>query len=297
MATWDTLRVIAAASAAGTTSGGLAGPQSVAWKINREIVLLAGWGRAVLMQFAHPLVAAGIADHSVFIGSPKLRRQRLVQTVNAMLALTFGSGAQVERAARGINAIHDRVQGRLGETTGVHAEGTRYSAHDPELVRWVHATLMDSFPLTHRLFVGPLSDDEVERYYQEAAGLEPLLGIPDGFLPRSRASVRDYMDSMAATGQLEVGPTARRLAHELLHPHVPILLYPIIGPLLWIARLPATGTLPPEIRAAYGFRWTRGHALALNAVSWLSRWIVPRLPGVVRHWAMARAAATRAERS
>ena len=78
--------MIAAASAPETKSGGLAGPQSVAWKINREIVLLAGWGRAVLMQFAHPLVAAGIADHSVFIGNPELRRQRLVQTVDSMLA-------------------------------------------------------------------------------------------------------------------------------------------------------------------------------------------------------------------
>jgi len=289
--------VIGEAPAPETRSGGLAGPQSVAWKINREIVLLAGWGRAVLMQFTHPLVAAGIGDHSVFISNPKLRRQRLVQTVDAMLALTFGSSAQTERAARGINAIHDHVQGRLSETTGAYAEGTRYSAHDPELLRWVHVTLMDSFPLTHRLFVGPLSDGEVERYIQEAAGLESLLGIPIGFLPRSRATVREYLDGMSAAGQVEVSPTARRLAYELLHPHVPILLYPIVEPLLWIARLPAVGTLPPEIRAAYGFRWTRGHTIALNAVSWLSRRIVSRLPGVVRHWPMARTAATRAARS
>ncbi|MFM8535179.1 MAG: hypothetical protein ACKOEC_16580 [Acidimicrobiia bacterium] len=30
------------------------GPDSVTWKVNREIVVVAGWGRAILMQLAHP---------------------------------------------------------------------------------------------------------------------------------------------------------------------------------------------------------------------------------------------------
>ena len=33
--------------------------------LQREIVLLA-WGPAILLQFAHPLVARGVADHSAF---------------------------------------------------------------------------------------------------------------------------------------------------------------------------------------------------------------------------------------
>ena len=272
----------------------LAGPGSVAWTINREIVLLLGWGRAVLMQLAHPLVAAGVAQHSVFVREPALRRRRLLQTIDAMLALTFGTADEVQRAAAGINAIHDRVNGELTHTTGAFPAGTYYSAHDPELLRWVHATLLDSFPLTHRLFVGPLSHEEVERYYREAAGLEPLLGVPDGFFPRSGAEVTAYMHRMQTEGAIRVGEDARRMARDLLTPTLPWHLGRLLSPALWLARLPAIGLLPPEIRSDYGFRWTRADALALRALSVVARLIVPRLPPLLRYWPVARRTALRA---
>jgi uncharacterized protein (DUF2236 family) len=263
------------------------------------MVLLLGWGRAILMQFAHPLVAAGVAQHSLFVKSPALRRQRLLQTVNAMLALTFGTREEAERAAAGINAIHDRVHGRLDETTGRFASGTQYSAHDPELLRWVHATLMDSFPLTYRRLVGPLPDGEIERYYCEASGLEPLLGIPTGFVPQGTDALRDYMEGMTASGAIQVGSTARALARELLDPPLrswPPVLWPlatVYRVALWWARLPAVGLLPGDVRAAYGFRWTRGHRLALDLLCAVSRLVVPRLPGVLRYWPAARRARRR----
>ncbi|HET7769808.1 MAG TPA: oxygenase MpaB family protein [Chloroflexota bacterium] len=271
----------------------LAGPESVAWTINREIVLLLGWGRAVLLQLAHPLVAAGVAHHSIFVKDPSQRRRRLLQTIDAMLALTFGTGDEVHRAAAGINAIHDRVHGQLDHTAGAFEAGTSYSAHDPELLRWVHATLMDSFPLTHRLFVGPLSDEDVERYYREASGLEPLLGVPDGFFPRSRGALSHYMAEMHARGAIRVGPDARRLAHDLLTPTLPWQMGRLLAPILWLARLPAIGLLPPEVRADYGLRWTRADALGLRLISAASRSIVPLLPSVLRHWPVARRAARR----
>jgi uncharacterized protein (DUF2236 family) len=266
----------------------------VAWTINREIILLLGWGRAVLMQLAHPLVAAGVAQHSVFVKDPAQRRRRLLQTIDAMLALTFGSGQEVRHAAQGINAIHDRVHGHLETTTGAFQAGTTYSAHDPELLRWVHATLLDSFPLTHRRFVGSLSDDEVERYYREAAGLEPLLGVPEGYFPRSQAELTRYMDEMHDRDAIRVGPDARRIAHELLTPTLPWQMGRLLAPILWLARLPAIGLLPPEIRADYGFRWSRADALALGVLSRISRVVVPLVPGLLRHWPVARRAARRA---
>ena len=39
-------------------------PDSMIWRVDREMVLLLGGGRALLMQLAHPKVAAGVADHS-----------------------------------------------------------------------------------------------------------------------------------------------------------------------------------------------------------------------------------------
>ena len=96
----------------------------VGWKLSSETVILLGWGPAILMQLAHPLVAAGVADHSIFLARPDQRLRRFQQTVAAMLALTFGTDEEVTQAARGITAIHDRVHGRLREEAGPFPAGT-----------------------------------------------------------------------------------------------------------------------------------------------------------------------------
>ena len=133
------------------------GPGSVSWRINREIVLVAAWGRAILLQLAHPLVAAGVGDHSRFRDSFAAGVRRLRSTVRAMLSLTFGDDDEVVTAAARINAIHDSVTGRLEAASGRFARGDTYSAHDPELLRWVHATLLDSILVVFQLLVGPLT--------------------------------------------------------------------------------------------------------------------------------------------
>ena len=149
-----------------------AGPDSITWRINREMIVVAGWGRAILLQLAHPAVATAVHHHSSFRGSLFSSFRRLHSTVGAMLWLTFGDDEQMITAAAGINAIHDRVRGRTGEPPGAE-----YSAHDPDLQRWVHATLLESIPLTYELLVGPLTPRERDRYCTEAAIMEPLLGI------------------------------------------------------------------------------------------------------------------------
>src|SRR5918993_1307180 len=90
-----------------------AGPGSITWKVNREMVVVAGWGRGILLQLAHPAVAAGVHDHSHFRGSLRSSFRRLHSTVGAMLSITFGDTEEMISAAAGINAIHDRVQGRV----------------------------------------------------------------------------------------------------------------------------------------------------------------------------------------
>src|SRR5262249_44359694 len=130
---------------------------SVAWKLHREVVLLGGWGRAILLQVAHPLVARGVAEHTSFTNGRGEAFRRLQRTLHAMLALTFGSPEEAESVAKIINGIHDRVHGTLPVAAGSFPAGARYSAHDPALLAWVHATLVDSFLLTYELFVGPLT--------------------------------------------------------------------------------------------------------------------------------------------
>ena len=126
---------------------------SITWRVNAERIVLLGWARAILLQLAHPLVAAGVFDHSGFRGTPYAAASRLYHTVHAMLSLTFGDEAARQRTIEGIRAIHRRVNGVLQETTGPYAAGTRYSAEDPALVLWVHTTLIESVLMVYEKLV------------------------------------------------------------------------------------------------------------------------------------------------
>jgi uncharacterized protein (DUF2236 family) len=261
----------------------------IAWRIHRERVLLAGWGRAILLQIAHPMVAQGVADHSAFTTEPWGWLRRLDRTLRSMLALTFGSEAEVAAAASRINAIHDRVHGRLGAAAGGAPAGAGYSAHDPALLTWVHATLLDSFLLAYRLFVGPLDRPDGDRYCAEASGIEPLLGIPPGRLPRTEARLQEYLETTLASGAIEVTATARRLSWEVLAPPGP----GVMKPAFWLAALPAVGLLPADVRAAYGLPWSRRRQRALLALAAVSRRALPVTPPGLRYWSDARRAERR----
>ena len=267
---------------------GIAG-RGVAWTIHRERVLLAGWGRAILLQIAHPMVARGVAEHSAFTTEPWGRLRRLHRTLRSMLALTFGPAEEASAAASRINAIHDRVHGRLGEPAGGAPAGAGYTAHDPALLTWVHATLLDSFLLAYRLFVGPISPAAADRYCGEASGIEMHLGIPAGHLPRTEAHLHDYLETMLASGAIEVTDTARGLSREILAPSASRVL----GPALWLAALPTVGLLPPTVRAAYGLSWDRRRERALRVLAAVTRRALPLAPPALRYWAVARRAERR----
>ena len=125
-------------------------------------MILSPLGRPVLLHLSpHPCRRR--ADHSSFAQSP-LDLSRLRSTVGAMLSLTFGDTEQMIATAAGIMSIHDRVRGRVGDG----AAAGNYSAHDADLQRWVHATLLESSLLTYELLVGPLTRGERDRYCAEA---------------------------------------------------------------------------------------------------------------------------------
>lgn len=255
------------------------GPDSVTWQINREIVVVAGWGRAILMQLAHPAVAAGVHHHSSFRGRLGSGFRRLQSTIGAMLAITFGDEERMIAAAAGINTIHDRVRGPVQDGGG----GT-YSAHDPSLQRWVHATLLDSIPVTYELLVGALSSRDRDRYCAESSIMEPLLGMPAGSLPRDAASLDAYLSEMLTGRQLVVTGTSRALARAVLFPPKWWMAWPAFRPV----QLLTIGTLPPPLRDAYGFEWRERDARALTRWVTAIRTAARLLPSFARWWPMAR---------
>lgn len=250
-----------------------AGPGSVSWEVNRSTLVLAGWGPAILLQLAHPLIAAGVAQHSQFRGSLRNGLRRFWATVSAMRAITFGTDDDAVDAAARIAAVHDRVGGQLPEAVGAHQAGARYSAHDQDLQRWVHHTLLFAIPSTYALVVGPLSDADRDRYCAEAAIMEPLMGLPEGSLPRTWADVQRAVDAMVQGAGLAISDDSRALARAVLYPPRWWLLFPLFRPV----QLLTVGLLPAPLRVAYGFTWTHRQARALarwTAVARvLGRWV------------------------
>jgi uncharacterized protein (DUF2236 family) len=224
---------------------------SVAARVNAERVSLLAWSRAILLQLAHPLVAAGIDDHSTFRASRVAAAGRLHHTVRAMLSLTFGSDAAREATLATINGIHRRVNGTLREAAGPFPAGTRYSAEDPALLLWVHATLVESIPLVYERVVRPLSIDERDEYCREAAWLPGALGAPVG-APLTWSELQDYVARMHESGVLVVSGQARELARAVMAPPLATLIWPAA----YLNRLITVGLLPSGTRTQYGYRWS-----------------------------------------
>ncbi len=256
---------------------------TVLQRVNRERVVLLGWGAAILMQLAHPRVAAGVAQHSRFLDTPTARFQRLSRTIRVMQALNFGTPAEVARAARLVNTIHGRVTGTTESPAPGCPAGTPYQALDPQLLLWVLASLLYALPRAYELFVGPLSAEERDQFMRDARPLGVLLGTPESIMPRNSAELDRYLEDMLAGGEIAVGETGRRLVRELLRPAWPWFARPLI----WLSALPAVGLLPPSIRRAYGLPWTARHRVALGALAWRCRCLIRRAPRTWRFWPAA----------
>jgi len=264
-------------------SGPLAG--SIGRKINRETVVLLGWGRAILLQLAHPLVAAGVADYSHFDQGAGGYIRRVRQTVGGMLTITFGSPDEARGVVERINQIHRHVHGTLRAPVGPFAAGTPYSATDPQLLSWVHATLVDSMVLVYEQLVAPLTTAEKDSYCVEAAETGRVLGIPDALLPQRFVDLQRYLEQMYASGAITVGADARALAGALLSPP----LGPAAVPLFRLTKLVTVGLLPADIRRGYGFTWATRRERAFRATMGLLRRLRWMLPSVLREWPAARA--------
>lgn len=259
---------------------GLFGPGSLAWRINAESVLLLGGGRALLMQVAHPLVAAGVVDHSDFSENPF---GRLWRTVDAALTVVFGDAEQWRSAVDRVNGIHAHVHGER--------DGVRYSALEPELLLWVHATLVDSSLAAYERFVRPVPLEIRERYYLQMRRMGTAFGVPEDLHPPTYPDFRDYV--VRTTSELRIGQECRRTARRVLSPPTPLVLLPagLLSGLLTV------GLLPPRIRSGLGLRWNHGTERAFVAAAAAVRTTLPLLPDRVRRWPHAREADRRMRRA
>jgi uncharacterized protein (DUF2236 family) len=259
-------------------------PDSAIWWISREWVLMLGGGRALLLQAAHPLALAGVMEHSDYEANPWARLER---TMYAVWTAVYGEPEAAERAGRRVRAIHEKVHGRLKRRMGPFPAGTPYDARDPELLMWVHGTLVDTALLMYRTYVRPLSLDEQEAYYQDMKVLARLFGTPDEAIPDTYADFVAWWRTMLDSERICVTPDARQLVRTVLRPPLPAVARPA-----WeVVNFATAGFLPKKLRQGYGFTWTPAHrALLAASAETVKRSVLPLLPDLVRALPGARSA-------
>jgi uncharacterized protein (DUF2236 family) len=223
---------------------------------NTPITPFLGGGTAVLLQVAHPLVAAGVVQHSDYRND---LWSRLARTLRALYLVTYGTKAEAEHAGAAVRAVHAHVRGETAEPLGRFPAGTPYSAHDPGLQLWVHATLVAASLAAYQRFVRRLSRAEQDSYYREMALVAELFGTPRNVIPPTLADFRDYFFELVESDTITVTTPAREVAEVVLSAPLPVPLRLLVP----AHRLATAGLLPARLRAEYGLRWNPGRALAL----------------------------------
>jgi uncharacterized protein (DUF2236 family) len=239
---------------------------SVARRLNRESFLLFGGTAALLLQVAHPLVAAGVSEHSDFRRNPF---GRLVRTLNTTLSIVFGTTPQAHAGLARIDRRHVPVRGAT-------SEGRAYDARDPKLVVWVQATLVLTSLRLYELVMGRLTDADRDSYWAEARFFAAQLGATEAVLPRTYVDLLRYERVMLAT---EVVPDANAVAvaRDVLRP-----MRWLPAPLYWMSDAFTTGLLPPSLRLAFGLPWGVRERLWFRFLIVALRRVVPLLPERVR---------------
>ena len=259
---------------AGDPQAGLFGPGSALWRVNREAALFLGSGRALLLQLAHPQVAAAIAAHSDALADPFGRFHRTFGTVYAMV---FGTRARALGTARRLHRIHAGITGRMPYDLGGFAAGSEYRANEAAALRWVWATLVDTALLAHDLVLPPPSQAERVQHYEENLRLGRLFGLLPGDLPPDPAAFAAYVADMVGGDVLAVGPEARRIGLGLVSAPKPWLPLP-----RWFRDL-TSHTLPPRLREAYGLPYGPAERRRAERAIRRLRRLYPLLPRRLRH--------------
>jgi uncharacterized protein (DUF2236 family) len=238
--------------------------------VNREWLISLAGPRAVLLELAHPGVAAGVARHSNYQGDPF---GRLYRTMKTMTEISFGTESEMRAALAHFHKCHARVRGEIVSSVSSECP-MHYDARDPALQFWVLATLADSVLLVYERFVAPLSRGERHDYYNDCVKLARILGIPQTAMPVTFSEFTGYMNEMVSGEALKVTEEARKVVGALYAPTVR-------GHATRRFSFPSIGMLPPRLRDEFGFTWTQANERRLEQLASVSRrarkWVPHRI--------------------
>lgn len=273
---------------------GLFGPGSVTWKVHEEPILIVAGLRSLYLQALHPRAMAGVAQNSNYRTDAW---GRLVRTATYVGATIYGTTAEAEGAGRRLRTRHARMRATDPFT------GEEFRVDDPELLRWVHVTEVESFVSTARRSGLALTDDEVDGYYTEQRRSAALVGLDPDDVPGTAAEVADYYRDVRP--RLRMTREAAETAVFLTAPPIPWKLsLPArvglnLGPPRWAyfgIAATALGMLPPWALRLYGGLGLPTTALSADLSARALRLALAAVPRRYREGPLQQAAKERAAR-
>ena len=264
---------------------GYFGPNSMMWKVNKEITVLFGGARALLMHAAHPLIAAGARQTSFYQRDPW---KRLIRTLSLQNSVTFGTKEEADESAHRINKLHEVIKGE-DEVSGGY-----YDALDHEQLLWVHACLQISSIYFYEKTVKKLSDEEKNQYHIENMKSAELVLVDISKMPKTHESLKEWVISKSKEPEYLIYTDVAKDVQEIIAGGpVPTHIKPI-----WpFIAFTAFNTLPPEFKNVYGINETKFKTALLNFNLYLLKYTRPFLPPFFRLIAPARWAKQRLTRN
>ena len=264
---------------------GYFGPQSMMWKVNKEITVLFGGARALLMHAAHPLIAAGARQTSFYQRDPW---KRLIRTLSLQNSVTFGTKEEADESAHRINKLHEVIKGE-DEITGGY-----YDALDHEQLLWVHACLQISSIYFYEKTVKKLTEKEKNQYHEENSIAAEMVLVDRKIMPKTHKELKDWViEKSKEKDYLVLTDVAIDVADIISGGPVPRHIKPI-----WpFIAFTAFNTLPPEFKNIYGIKDTKFKTTLLNFNLYLLKYTRPFLPPFFRLIAPARWAKQRLTRN
>ena len=249
---------------------GYFGPNSMMWKVNKEITVLFGGARALLMHAAHPLIAAGARQTSFYQRDPW---KRLIRTLSLQNSVTFGTKEEADDSAHRINKLHEVIKG-TDEITG-----DVYDALDHEQLLWVHACLQISSIYFYEKTVKKLTQEEKDQYHRENMLAADLVLINIKEMPQTHEELKQWVIKKSKTKDyLIITDVAKDVQDIIAGGPVPTHIKPI-----WpFIAFTAFNTLPKEFKELYGVSESKVKDLILSFNLNFLKYTRPFLPPFFR---------------
>ena len=264
---------------------GYFGPQSMMWKVNKEITVLFGGARALLMHAAHPLIAAGARQTSFYQRDPW---KRLIRTLSLQNSVTFGTKEEADESAHRINKLHEVIKGKDEVSGGI------YDALDHEQLLWVHACLQISSIYFYEKTVKKLSEEDKNKYHIENMIAAEMVLVDKNKMPKTHEGLKQWViEKSREKDYLLNTDVAKDVQDIIAGGPVPTHIKPI-----WpFIAFTAFHTLPKEFKDIYNIRTTplKKYILGFNLL--FLKFTRPFLPPFFRLIAPARWARQRITKS